>query len=187
MLASLAHIVLQHSYRRQAHEHDSGSMTLANFVHSFATVGVIAVSTLQAQPSKPLDKELREIVRDVVVNSLHGGGWQEDQIFVARDSASFALLVSANVPATYEPTKVVTCPGSTTGTTGKILTNLGYWVKVDLEKSDDTAGWILSVNKSCQFVYQGRDPRGFLHGGTWEIRKVNGSWRIVRQLRGIIT
>ena len=142
----------------------------------------------QAQPPAAADKELHELTHGIVVDSLAGGGWQDDQIFVAVDSTSLALLALAKVPATLaEQGKAVTCPGSTTGTTGKVLTNVGYWVKVELQQSEDKAGWILRVNKSCQFVYQGRDPRRFLHGGTWEIRKVNGSWRIIRQLHGVIT
>ena len=161
-------------------------MSFVSVVRSLAAVGALAISTLEAQ-SSTLDKELREVIHGVVVDSLRGGGWQEDQIFVARDSASLALLVTAEVPVTYGPDKTVTCPGSTTGTTGKALTNLGYWVKIDLETSDDKAGWILSVRKSCKSVHLGRDPRGFLHGGVWEIRKVSGSWQIVRQLHGIIT
>jgi hypothetical protein len=151
------------------------------------TVAVVA-SVSQAQPTLSIDKELAEITRAVVVDSLRGGGWQEDQIFVARDSASLTLLALAKVPATLaEPGKAVTCPGSTTGTTGKILTNLGYWVDAELKESDDKSGWILSVTKSCQFVYQGRDPRAFGQGRVWEIRKVNGSWRIIRPLHGFIT
>jgi hypothetical protein len=161
-------------------------MSFVSLVRSLAVVGALGISTVQAQPST-LDKELRAVIHGVVVDSLRGGGWQEDQIFVARDSASLALLVSAEVPATYGPDKTVTCPGSTTGTTGKVLTHLGYWVQIDLERSEDKAAWILSVRKSCKFVYLGRDPRGFLHGGVWEIRKVSGSWQIVRQLHGMIT
>ena len=161
-------------------------MSFVSLLRSFAAVGALAISTLQAQ-SSTLDQELRAVIHGVVVDSLRGGGWQEDQIFVAQDSASLALLVSAEVPVIYGPDKTVTCPGSTTGTTGKVLTDLGYWVKVDLERSDDKAGWILSVRKSCKIVYRGRDPRGFFHGGVWEIRKVSGSWQIVRQLHGIIT
>jgi hypothetical protein len=163
-------------------------MSFARLVRSLVTVGAVAASIAEAQRPAPANKELYELTHAVVVDSLTGGGWQEDQIFVAVDSASLALLVLAKVPATLaEQDETVTCPGSTLGTSGKVLTNVGYRVKVELQQSEDKAGWILSVNKSCGFVYQGRDPRGFLHGGTWEIRKVNGSWRIIRQLHGVIT
>jgi hypothetical protein len=163
-------------------------MSLASLIRSLVIVGAMAGSIAQAQPSAAADKELHELTHAIVVDSLAGGGWQDDQIFVAIDSSSLALLALAKVPATLaEQGKTVTCPGSTTGTTGMVLTNVGYWVKVELQQSEDEAGWILSVNKSCEFVYQGRVPRGFLHGGTWEIRKLNGFWRIIRQLHGVIT
>jgi len=163
-------------------------MSLASVIRSLVIVGAMAGSIAHAQPPAAADKELHELTHAIVVDSLTGGGWQDDQIFVAKDSSSLALLALAKVPATLaERGKSVTCPGSTTGTTGMVLTNVGYWVKVELQRTEDKAGWILSVHKSCGFVYQGRDPRGFLHGGTWEIRKVHGSWRIIRQLDGVIT
>jgi hypothetical protein len=163
-------------------------MSLASLIRPLVIVGAMAGSIGHAQPSAAADKEFHKLTHAIVVDSLAGGGWQDDQIFVAMDSSSLALLALAKVPATLaKQGKTVTCPGSTTGTTGMVLTNVGYWVKVELQRSKDKAGWILSVNKSCEFVYQGRDPRGFLHGGTWEIRKVNGSWRIIRQLHGVIT
>ena len=163
-------------------------MSLASLIRSLVIVGAMAGLNAQAQPPAAADKELHELTHAIVVDSLAGGGWQDDQIFVAVDSSSFALLTLARVPATLaEQGNSVTCPGSSTGTTGMVLTNVGYWVKVELQQSEDKSGWILSVNKSCEFVYQGRDPRGFLHGGTWEIRKVNGSWRIIRMLHGVIT
>ena len=163
-------------------------MSLPSLVRSLVVVGAMAGSVAQAQPSAALDKELHELTHAVVVDSLVGGGWQDDQIFVAIDSSSLALLALAKVPATLaERGKTVTCPGSTTGTTGIVLTNVGYRVKVELQQSEDKAGWILRVDKSCDFIYQGREPRGFLHGGTWEIGKMNGSWRIIRKLHGVIT
>ena len=163
-------------------------MSLAILIRSLVIVGAMAGSIAQAQPPAAADKELHELTHAIVVDSLAGGGWQDDQVFVAIDSSSLALLALAKVPATIaEQGKPVTCPGSTTGTTGMVLTNVGYWVKVELQQSEDKAGWILSVNKRCEFIYRGRVPRGFLHGGTWEIRKVNGSWRIVRHLHGVIT
>ena len=163
-------------------------MSLASLIRSVVIVGATVGSIARAQPPAAVDKELHELTHAIVVDSLAAGGWQDDQIFVAIDSSSLALLELAKVPATLaERGKTVTCPGSTTGTTGMVLTNIGYRVKVELQQSEDKAGWILGVNKSCEFVYQGRNPRGFLHGGTWEIRKVNGSWRIIRQLHGVIT
>lgn len=162
-------------------------MSLASLIRSVVIVGAIAGSIAKAQPPAA-DRGLYELTHAIVVDSLTGGGWQDDQIFVAIDSSSSALLALAKVPATLaEQGKKVTCPGSTTGTTGMVLTNVGYLVEVKLRPSDDKAGWILSVNKSCGFVYQGRNPKSFLHGGTWEVRKVNGSWRIIRQIDGVIT
>jgi hypothetical protein len=162
-------------------------MSSASLIRTLVIIGAIAGSTAQAQPPAAADKELYELMHAIVVDSLTGGGWQDDQIFVAKDSSSLALLELANVPATLaEHGKSVTCPGSTTGTTGMVLTNVGYWVKVELQRAEDKAGWILIVNKTCRFVYQGQDPRGFLQGGTYEIRKVTGSWRIIRS-HGVIT
>ena len=162
-------------------------MSLASLIRTLVIIGAMAGSIAHAQPPAAADKELHELMHGIVVDSLTGGGWQDNQIFVAKDSSSLALLALAKVPATLaEQGKTVTCPGSSTGTTGMVLTNVGYWVKVELQRSQDKAGWILSVNKTCGFVYHGQDPRGFLHGGTYEIRKVNGSWRIIRA-HGVIT
>jgi hypothetical protein len=162
-------------------------MSLASLIRTLVIIGAMAGTIARAQAPAAADKELRELMHAIVVDSLTGGGWQDDQIFVAKDSSSLALLALAKVPATLvERGKRVICPGSSTGTTGMVLTNVGYWVKVELERSADKAGWILSVNKTCGFVYNGQDPKGFLHGGTYEIRKVNGSWRIIRA-HGVIT
>jgi hypothetical protein len=135
-----------------------------------------------------LDGQLLALARLVVTDSLRGGGVQNGQHFVAADSLSAAILTSASVAVDVNTeTSQIICPGSTTAAKAPMPSRVGYRVRVRLETTPDRGGWLLSVEKGCSFVYGGRDARAFGEGARWEIRRVEGAWRIVRTIDHFIT
>jgi hypothetical protein len=154
-----------------------------------ALVFLIFASSAGAQASLPIaDKDLLRLTHSIVTDSLVGGGQRIDQSFFSADSSSARLLALINVPAARsQPGNSVTCPGSTNISGGPVSSGVGYRVKVQFFSTEDSIAWLLKLTKSCLFIYQGEEPRGFYEGGSWEIRKVDGVWRIVRMLDRVIT
>jgi hypothetical protein len=154
-----------------------------------ALVFLIFASSARAQATLPIaDKDVLRLTHSVVTDSLVGGGQRSDQSFFSADSSSARLLALINVPAARsQPGKSVPCPGSTNISGGPASLGVGYRIKVQLLSTEDSTGWLLKLTKSCLFIYQGQEPRGFYEGGSWEIRKVDGVWRIVRMLDRVIT
>lgn len=133
------------------------------------------------------DGELHRITHALVTDSLIGGGYRDNENFSALDSTSLALLNLANVPAKLaERGRTLRCPGGA-GSKADAQVTYGYWIKVRMEPTPDRRGRILTVYKSCEFVYPGRQPSGFYEGGSWEVQKVSGAWRIVRIIDRVIT
>lgn len=154
----------------------------------FGLASVLAPSARAQLPTVPRVNELHKLIRPVVTDSLIGGGYRKGENFVAVDSTSLALLDSARVPAmSAERGRIIRCPNSGAPNNVGPQATLGYWVRIRLEPTADNSGWLLTVYKSCEFVYPGREPSGFYEGGSWEIQKVNGTWRIVRPIDRVIT
>jgi hypothetical protein len=146
-------------------------------------------SSARAQARVPaIDDDLHRITHAVVIDSLIGGGQLDDLIFSAVDSTSLTLLALAKVPAKLaEPKLTLRCPGNAASGEAETKPVVGYWVRVRLEPAPDRTVWRLTVFKSCEFVFASIGRTGFYEGGSWEIKKVNGVWRIVRILDRVIT
>jgi hypothetical protein len=128
------------------------------------------------------------LLRLVVADSLVAGGTQAGQHFSAADSLSKSLLTSAGIAVdTSPPAHYFACPGSTTTSGASVPPPVGYRVKITLRATPDSAGWLLGVGKSCAWMNHGRGRSAFEEGEGWEIRKVAGTWRIVRSLGHEIT
>lgn len=118
---------------------------------------------------------LGALIRELVVNSLQGGGARAGALFVAADSASATLVRLADISLAPRPSTLV-CPGSTEADGQPSPSPVGYVVQLALAVAPDTTARQLQITKSCGFHYRGR-VRGFAEGGTWELRRERGRWR----------
>jgi hypothetical protein len=126
-------------------------------------------------------EDLLSLVRRVTTDSLRGyGSWQERRL-AAADSTSQALLRAAGteVGAIAGPNDI-TCPATATSSAPSFLATAA------LIPTTDREGWILRFSLRCVAP---KGPRfgAFEEYASWEIRKVEGKWRIVRQLSHAIT
>lgn len=127
------------------------------------------------------------VLRQLVVESLAGGGVRPDQLLFADDSASAALLRLAGISAATgtRPSSLL-CPGSTNADASPVQPPVGYLVKVVLTAGTDSTARRIDVSKRCFFRYRG-GGRGFGEGGVWELRLRDGRWYLGRRLEGWIT
>ena len=141
-----------------------------------AFVGYTALPVALA--AQPIPDGLGVLIRQLVVDSLQSGGARAEAVLAAADSASAALLRSADVPTAAAPQpSALVCPGSTEADGRPVPPPVGYRVQVALVVGTDTTVRQLQVTKSCRFRYRGR-ARGFAEGTTWELRLEGGRWRI---------
>jgi hypothetical protein len=126
-------------------------------------------------------------VRQLVIESLNGGGRRPNQVLVAADSASAALLSLAQISAVAVPGPPgLVCPGSTAADGKAVPAPVGYMVRVVLSAGADSTARRIHVSKSCKFQYRG-GGRGFQETGTWELRLRDGRWFVGRMLESSIT
>lgn len=145
-------------------------------------LGLVAVAgfatAVQATPAvRPDTAGLGALVRQLVVDSLMGGGTRADAVLVAADSASAALLGLAGLPAAAPEPAGLVCPGSTGPDGRPAPAPVGYVVRLALAAGADAAVRQIRVSTSCGFRYLGRG-RGFREAGTWELRLRGGRWRL---------
>jgi hypothetical protein len=147
------------------------------FVGLLASFGCAA--SVRAIAAQPLPAGLAALVRQLVVNSLQGGGDRDEMVFVAADSASAELMRSADVPTVTPPGREMPlCPGSTEADGQLTVAPVGYVVRAMFVTEPDTTTRRLRVTKSCDFRYRGR-VRRFGEGATWDLRLESGRWRVV--------
>lgn len=137
------------------------------------------------QPSR--DDGFGDVVRGIVTDSLVGGGRRDGAVYEPADAASDRLLREAGFAAVpiAGPQRPV-CPGSTDATGAPAAAPVGYIVRVHREAGPTSDALQLDVSVRCSFVYHG-GGRPFGQGGTWELRLVNGRWRIARLVGDWIT
>jgi hypothetical protein len=145
-------------------------------------LGLVAFVGYTASPlalaAQPTPDGLGALVRQLVVDSLRGGGARAEEVLVAADSASAALLRLADVPAAGAPlAPALVCPGSTEADGRPAPPPVGYLVQAALAVGTDTTVRQLRVTKSCRFRYRGR-ARNFAEGSAWELRREGGRWRV---------
>ena len=76
------------------------------------------------------------------------------------------------------------CPGGTEQNGQVVRGTLGYLVEVSMKGEGETR--VISVTKSCTFMFRGKE-HGFMQGSDFEIKRLDGHWRLNRQLGGFIT
>lgn len=152
-------------------------------------VSATASPSLNAQSSGVDSTGIALLVKAVVLDSLNGGGRVPGQVVWAADSTSAAWLSRAVAQIVAVSTaSSITCPGSTTAENVPMQPPVGYQISVRVAATPDSAGWMLSVSKACRFVFRGSDRRGaFAEWARWEIRCIDGAWRIVRTIEHWIT
>jgi hypothetical protein len=136
-------------------------------------------ASLSTLPAQVAPDGLAAVLREVVVNSLHGGGTRADALLVAGDSASAALLRFAGVPAQATPgSEALLCPSSTDADGRPAPPPVGYVLRATLTVDIDSSTAQLRVTKRCRFRYRG-GGRGFGEGADWELRRETGRWRVI--------
>ena len=138
----------------------------------------------RAQPV--LDDGLGELVRTMVTDSLIGGGRRAGLRYVAADSASDSMLRPTGLNVTRrESARELPCPSSTDTAGLPVAREVGHVVRVD--RAQPIPGILrLGVTVSCAFFFRG-EQRGFAQGSIWELRHVEGRWRVTGTLGRWIT
>lgn len=128
------------------------------------------------------DRDFAALLHTIVVDYVNGGGRNPNQVFVAEDSASAAVMRIAGVPV--HPSTELNCPGST-DSSGDVVTGVvGYVVRLSIAGAGDTR--VVSLRKSCTFVYHGRG-RGFFEALDFEVMRSRGHWSVTRRMNHLIT
>jgi hypothetical protein len=142
----------------------------------------------EAQGTFPdsVDAGMLAVLRSVVLDSLRGAGARGNQLTIASDSASAALLRAAQLPISAAPQDGVFCPDGSSSAGARLADPVGYRVSVRIGRDREREVWALSVSKSCTFIYRGRH-RGFRESGTWELVRQHGRWILGRTLERSIT
>lgn len=142
----------------------------------------------EAQVTVPdsIDAGMLTILRSVVLDSLRGAGARGSQRTIAADSASAALLRAAQLSTSAAPQDGVFCPDGSSSAGARLADPVGYRVTVRMGRERKNEVWILSVSKSCTFIYRGRH-RGFRESGTWELVRQHGRWILGRTRERSIT
>jgi hypothetical protein len=128
------------------------------------------------------DRDLVTLLHTLIVGKVSGGGRSENDVFIPADSTSASIMRLAEVPI-HAPTKL-NCPGGTQANGERVGETLGYIVKVSMTGEGDTR--IVSLRKSCSFIYRGKG-RGFFNASDFEVKRENGHWRVTREMNRMIT
>jgi hypothetical protein len=137
-----------------------------------------------ARPSQgvPPDRDLVALLHGLVIGAVDGGGRSQNDVFVPADSTSASIMRLAEVP--IHASTELNCPGST-NSNGDVVTGLvGYVVRVSIAGAGDTR--VVSVRKSCTYVYRGRG-RGFFEALDFEVMRRRGHWSVTRRMNHVIT
>ncbi len=146
------------------------------------SLGCRVVAATPAQPAP--DDGIGQVLRTLVADSLAGGGRRPGHVYVAADAASDTLLRAAGLAAaTRVDTVGLVCPGSTDASGGPVAGEAGYVVRMG--RARQASGALrLEVTVACSFVHRG-EARRFAQGGTWDLARVSGRWRVTGLSRWI--
>lgn len=141
-----------------------------------------APAPVQAAP----DDGLGALLRSMVTDSLVGGGRRSDQRYVAANAASDSLLRASGLVLTpFSDVRQLACPGSTDAASEPVASEVGYIVRID--RAEQVPGVLrLKLMVSCTFIFRG-DRRGFAQGSTWELRQLDGRWRVTSRFARWVT
>jgi hypothetical protein len=147
-----------------------------------ASIALIVVACARPSQGVAPDRDLVTLLHTLIVGAVSGGGRTQDDVFIPADSTSASIMRLAEVPI-HAPTKL-NCPGGTEANGDVVRGTLGYVVDVSVKGEGDTR--IISLTKSCSFMYRGNED-GFMQGSDFEIKREHGHWRISRQMDQFIT
>lgn len=146
------------------------------------SIALVAVACVPRSQSVAPDRDLVALLRGLIVGAVNGGGRSQNDVFVPADSTSASIMRLAEVP--IHASTELNCPGST-DSSGHVVTGLvGYVVRVSIAGDGDTR--VVSLRKSCTYVYRGRG-RGFFEALDFEVTRRRGHWSVTRRMNHLIT
>jgi hypothetical protein len=128
------------------------------------------------------DRDLAALVHTIIVDSVSAGGRKPNDVFAAADSISASVMRIAKVP--IQPPIQLNCPGSTDSSGDAVTGLVGYVVRVSIAGGGDTR--VVSLRKSCTYVYRGRG-RGFFEALDFEVMRSRRHWSVTRRMNHVIT
>lgn len=155
-------------------------------VRAALTVAICIFTPLstQGQQNAPLpDSALAALISGALFDSLRSGGSRVDMMWIAGDSVTLAALAAVaaarGVSLAAPRERMVICPGSTDSSRAPHPAPAGYHVFLRT-RADSGGRLVAQVSVRCQFVFRGRDPRGFGEGMSWEVAKESQGWRLIK-------
>jgi hypothetical protein len=135
------------------------------------------------------DSSYAALARQIVVDSLRGGGHRADETYIATDSATARLLRIGGMSAVsvHAPPIAIDCPDA--ALTAASVSPVGYGVTVtDSAGVDPDHRW-LRASVGCTYVGAPRSGgrRGFGESGVWEIRRTQAGWIVIKRLEHWVT
>jgi hypothetical protein len=140
-------------------------------------------------PAIDADSSFQAALKQVMIDSLNGGGSQSAQVLVARDRATSRALKSLGIPVEEMDRRDLRCPASSDSVGALLPPPVGYSVGVEMTPTCDGQGWLVDISKSCTFIYRGSlgPMAGFGESARFEFRRSGKSWRLVRTVGHLIT
>jgi hypothetical protein len=126
-------------------------------------------------------------IRSLIVDSLKdlGHGRSNQHLYWGADSSSQAILRATGLRvASSRIDSLPLCTGSVKGGVA-VTEGIGFRVQISLRPLTDDRRDI-SISVSCRWGRGGR-LNGFAEGGKWELRRVEGQWRVTQSLDHWIT
>jgi hypothetical protein len=158
----------------------------------FRVVALIALIAARAAPALCQLPETAQgegfasVVAQLVRDSTTSVGIGGETIVTPADSITARLMREAGRPLDARPDSRLLCPGSTLASGETPPAPRGYFAKVEVRPSTDAADLAsrtVIVTHSCGFMYRGKLGRGGAYALTeyWEVRLLDGRWRIARR------
>ena len=158
------------------------SQNCARYCAALVAALVVNAGLPSISPAQSDTAGLGATVHQLVVEALTAGGTRSDQLLVAVDSASAALLSHAHIAAVNGPGPAgLLCPGSTTADVKPVPAPVGYRVQIGLSSGADSTARRIDVSKRCFYRFHG-GGRPYQETGAWELRLRDGRWYVARAL-----
>jgi hypothetical protein len=146
------------------------------------SIVLLAIACAPHSSNVAPDRDLVALLHGLVVGAVNGGGRSPNDVYVPADSTSASIMRLAEV--SIHASTELNCPGST-DSSGKIVTGVvGYVVRISIAGVGDTR--VVSLRKSCAYVYRGRG-RGFFEALDFEVTRNKRHWNVTRRMNHMIS
>jgi hypothetical protein len=137
--------------------------------------------SLEGQPVA-IDSSLATLLRTFVQDSMNSAGRTPQQVFVASDSSSAAILQAIGIETAHGQS--IACPDGSAVRSGVSPTQVGYWIDISLTGGGDLRR--LSLSKACVW-HSSRGTRGFRESLSVELKRRGSEWSVMRWFDRSIT